>query len=236
MRRRLHSEGGFSLVELIVASAIGMVVLFGAFQLIDRATASNAEIAQREDALKRGNFGMERATMVLRSQVCLTSPSGVKPPISIGTANSITFFADLGDGSRNIAQYSLTFDPTARTLVQTREFGVGTYPELTFPGTSINRFTLLRNVGRYTKPDGTVLPFLTYYAFDNTSPTGFKQITGDLTPETAVTVVKIGLNFQVLPDIGGRTAPASRGHVLQDTILVRSADISSQTGGPRCLI
>ena len=51
--------------------SIGMIVLLGAFMLLDRSFSASGQVADRADALQRGRQAMELMTRQLRSQVCL---------------------------------------------------------------------------------------------------------------------------------------------------------------------
>ena len=45
----------------------------------------------------------------------------------------MTFYADLGNGSKNVEQRKITYDATAKTITESVYPGTGVYPDLTFP-------------------------------------------------------------------------------------------------------
>ena len=92
---RLRDERGFTLIELLVAMVIGMIVLIAAFMVLDRTISASGQVADRSEALQRGRQAMELITRQLRSQVCV----GTTKPIVSGTDTSVSFYADLSDGS-----------------------------------------------------------------------------------------------------------------------------------------
>ena len=132
--RPRDNQAGFALTELIVAMTVGLIILLAAFLLLDRAHGASNEIADRQDAVQRGRQAMELLTRQIRSQVCL---GGFEEPITDGTNNSVTFYADLTDGSKNVERRTITFDPADGVNGTIKQFiypGAGTYPVLTFPG------------------------------------------------------------------------------------------------------
>src|ERR1700741_1774098 len=107
--RQLHTdESGFTLPELLTAMIVGMVVLFGAFMLIDHATSMSNAIANRQGASQRGRAAMEHVTTSLRSQVCLGEST---EPITAGNQNGVTFYANLSANPDSAQQRTLRYDP-----------------------------------------------------------------------------------------------------------------------------
>lgn len=90
-----HDERGFALTELLVAMTVGLIVLLAAFLLLDRAHSASREISDRQDAVQRGRQATEYLTRQIRSQVCLGNTT---EPITHGSADQVTFYADLSDG------------------------------------------------------------------------------------------------------------------------------------------
>ena len=136
IRRRLSDERGFTLVELLVAMTIGMMVLMAAFMLLDRTFVASGQVADRTEALQRGRQAMALITRQLRSQVCIGTTN---PPIVGGSnASSVSFYADLSDGSVNAKQRTLTLDPPrpARITESVRRRSRD-LSDLTFAGTPV---------------------------------------------------------------------------------------------------
>ena len=71
MSRRLRSEAGFSLPELLITLTIAGVIMLAAFALVEFVMKRTAEAEQRVEATQRGRIGMDMITRQLRSQVCL---------------------------------------------------------------------------------------------------------------------------------------------------------------------
>jgi prepilin-type N-terminal cleavage/methylation domain-containing protein len=163
MSRRLRSEGGFTLPELLTTMWIAGVIMLAAFALVDFVMKRTAEAEQRVEATQRGRTGMDMITRQMRSQVCLN----VAPPIVQGTADSIQFYTDLGNSTASSLpeRHTLTFNAAAGTMTEAVEKPNATNP-VTWkaPTTKI----MLSGITRDTDAAGNPIPIFQYRGFDNT--------------------------------------------------------------------
>lgn len=165
MRARLRSEGGFTLIEMVVACMVGMVVLFALLNLLDSAQNASSRTVARVDGTQRGRVAMEQVTQRLRSQICLGSavPLIVTDTASPTDANSVTFYSDLGNGSDFLPEkrriYVSGTDLKERVIA-----GTGLPPSTTFTSTPRDRI-LMQNIKPVVQ-NGVNLPYFRYYAFD----------------------------------------------------------------------
>ena len=203
MLARVHKdESGYSLTELLVAMTVGLIVLFAAFLLLDTANSTSAQHRDRQDAVQRGRAAMELLTRQVRSQVCL---GAAVQPITYGDPNTVTFYADLTDGSKNVERRKITFDATAKTITEYVYPGTGVYPDLTFPVAPAQTRVLLTKVERATN-GGTPIAFLRYYAFDAAgAPGALRQLPTPLSAANAPLVVMVKIAYKALP---GHEEPA----------------------------
>ena len=223
-------ESGYSLTELLVAMTVGLVILFAAFLLLDTANSTSAQIADRQDAVQRGRATMELLTRQVRSQVCL---GAAVQPITYGDPNTVTFYADLTDGSQNVERRRITFDATAKRITQDRYPGVGTYPDLTFPAAPAETRLLLTKVERAT--NGVIpVAFLRYYAFDAAgAPGALRQLPTPLSAADSPLVVMVKVAYKAFPDTRN---PRERDSTsFYNDVYVRLANPTAPTTGPRCL-
>ena len=239
VRRRVHmlrsDESGFTLVELLAAMSIGLIVLMGAFFLLDRATSVSQELTNRQDALQRGRLAMEKIVRDLRSQVCLGDEN---EPITTAENNKVTFYVDLSDGSRTIEQRTIRYVPTSPpatspgNLYEDVYAGAGVYPTLTFTGAPQTR--LLVSGVEPILDNGVPRPILRYYAFKPAGlPGDLELLTAPLVPNDAVRTVMVKVGFVVRPE---RKAPKdAEKTTLESDIYVRLADPSRPLEGPRCV-
>lgn len=233
---RLRAEQrGMTLIELVIGISIALVVTFASFAVLDRATRASHEVVDRQEALQRGRLAIELITRQLRSQVCLGETA---EPITYGDGDTVSFYADLSDGSQNVARRTLTFLPpegeALGRIVEDVRFGVGEYPDLTFPGTPDSSKVLLGNAERAESSAGQALPVFSYYAFQPGSPTGdLEQLDVPLSAEDASRTIMVHVSFTTLPD---RERPSDRDALtLQDNVYVRIADPTRPLEGPRCI-
>jgi len=91
-RRLRRDEHGFTLVELLAAMAIGMVVLFGTFALLDLSVESQAQTADRVDAVQRARRGMDQVTQRVRSITCLVDD---QPALLSAGDDELRFYSSL---------------------------------------------------------------------------------------------------------------------------------------------
>jgi prepilin-type N-terminal cleavage/methylation domain-containing protein len=169
LRRRLRSERGFTLIEMLVASAIGLVVLTVMLTLLDSSQNASSRVVARVDGTQRGRVAMEQVTQRLRSQICL----GAATPLIIGDttlptdANSVTFYSDLGNGSDFLPEkrriYVSGTDLKERVIA-----GAGLPPNTTFTATPRDRI-LMQNIKPVVQ-NGANLPYFRYFMFDTATP------------------------------------------------------------------
>ena len=230
---RRSGEGGYTLIEILIGMTVGLFVIMASWAVLDRATVASHEIADRQEAVQRGRQAMELITRQLRSQVCLGESA---EPISFGDGDTITFYADLSDGSQNVARRTIAFEAPQDQPALIREEvypGFGTYPELTFQATPETSRALIEGVAR-AQSGGVDQPAFRYYAFQPGSPTGdLEELATPLSATDASRTVMVRIAFVSLPD---RTRPRDMdATTLQDDVYVRLADPTRPLEGPRCL-
>jgi prepilin-type N-terminal cleavage/methylation domain-containing protein len=231
MRRpRLRDERGFTLVELLTAISIGLLILFAAFAVLDRTISASGQIADRSEALQRGRQAMQLITRQLRSQVCV----GTTTPIVSGTDLSISFYADLTDGTpaNPINQRTLSYSATTDTITETVTPSSGTYPTLTFTGTPTS-LPLLTKVKQIL--DGSTLrAIFRYYGYQAGTTNGtLVQLSAPLsaTDLKRVALIKVGFrSFAVRPISNDKDST-----VLEDDVHTRTAVPTELQGAPECL-
>lgn len=235
LRDRLRrDQSGMTLVELTIGMAIGLVVTFASLTVLQQAEKASNEIADRQDAMQRGRLAMEDITRQLRSQVCLGTNA---EPISYGDGNKITFYADLSDGSQNVAKRTLTYTaPSGSTPGKITEelfSGTGSYPNLTFPSTA-TRTRVLLNGAKQVVSGSTPVPVFRYYAYQPGTPTGdLILLSTPLSAADASRTVKVTVAYVSTPL---RSKPRDfDATTLQNEVYVRLADPTRPQEGPRCL-
>jgi hypothetical protein len=159
--RRLRSEAGTSVVEMVIVTAVlglVMAVVIGAFVAVQRNVADQ-DI--RLENLDEGRVMMSTLSKSIRTAAILTGGSS---PFVIADANRLKFYGNLDTtGAPNLIEmYVDPSNPTAPVLIQKL-----TPPDkpITDPPTYNNGPTKVRFVGRYVT-NGPSAPMFSYYDVD----------------------------------------------------------------------
>ena len=225
--QRLRSHAGFTLPELLVAMAIGMLTVLAVVAILETSMKQSNAIAGRVNATQRGRIAMDAITRQLRSQVCL---SATVPAIISGDDDAVKFYVDLSNGTKPIEKRELRFDATKRTIREVT--WVGSPPPLTFPATATKDRLLLDDVYRRSWP-GEPTEIFRYYAFNTaTPPQPILRLPTPLSLTDAARVARIETGFTTLPP-RAKPSPASSA-TLQNEIYVRVADPNDPAPTPTC--
>lgn len=103
MRRRngrqiRQSPGGFTLLEMLVASSIFLVVLYAIYLVYDTSEANYRRGSAMWDVQSQARVAMERMAREIR-QAGFNSPVKPTDPVVIATDDTISLHADVGDGN-----------------------------------------------------------------------------------------------------------------------------------------
>ena len=159
--RTLRGEEGFTLAELVVAMALGIVVLTALVMLMDLTTREASRTFTRVDATQRARTKLARIENELQS-ACLTS--GVTPIQAGSTSSSLVFLSAYGKAAQptpiehNISLSSGTLTDSLYAVTG------GSAPNWTFSSTPYATNTLLTSVAQ----SGTV-PVFQYLAYQEVS-------------------------------------------------------------------
>ena len=200
----MSGEGGFTLVELLMTTLIGLIVLAGAMTLMVGTTRRADDAQARAATVQDARVGIDAVTRDLRTQSCLRTTSPPRPPIIAGTSSSITFYLDYGTGTER-RQIALAGDGALRVTRWADPSGAGT--------------SSARLLGDDFVP---TVPTFTYYAFDETDGTADAVVPTPLTAATAATVARIAVSLQARPR--GATRAGRGGTPIVDDVSVRLVD------------
>jgi hypothetical protein len=243
MRSRFAAEDGFTIIELLVAMTAGIAVIAAPMVLVGPATTHTSAAQDRVDSAQRARRGVEDMVTELRSGVCVplvtTAPSTTtKVPMVSGTDDSVTFYANLGTENALPERRVLTYDPTTRTIVETRYPATATSSAtaVSFATTGTTR-TLLENV----VPQDASTPIFTYWKYAVDTTTTPSVVTGMTKLSTSPSgLASADLPFVVQIDIAVRvrplraTADSKKDAVLQASATSRLADPLNATQGLQC--
>ncbi|HEY2601733.1 MAG TPA: prepilin-type N-terminal cleavage/methylation domain-containing protein [Thermoleophilaceae bacterium] len=219
---QLRKSDGFTLMELVVAMAIGMVILLAAFTVIDRAFFTNNTIKDREDSLQRGRVVLEQMTRQLRSLVCVNNTNAV----TAATDSSMSFYTYLGDPTLAATQlpewHTLTL---AGGTISEQDYKITSTSPITVAATPY-RTVKLTNATLAKDPDNPTqtLPLFRYYKYDPTQQgTGaLIQLGTPVSPSDQGVLADVKLSFVVSPT--GRSSVTPQSTTYSDDVLWRSPD------------
>lgn len=225
--RRPRGDGGFTLIELLVAMPIGLIVIMVALDLSTHAWQLNSTVTARQDALQRGRLTMELVTRQLRATVCLSTVTPARALVA-GSDATVTFFADLGDGSTPPQRRTLTLDGQARTIVQTETDGVGTPP--VFASAPQHTVQLMSGAAPVAG-----VPVLRYYAYVNGALSATPLPT-PLSPADAARTAYVSVTFTSVALIGANAGSATAdGTTFNNDVFTRTIDPMNARAGQACV-
>jgi hypothetical protein len=241
----LRDETGQTLPELMIATVIGLIVVFAAVLALQTSITQGSAIAQREDASQRGRIALEIMSRELRAQTCVpqsfSGGSTILPPIVSGTGTSITFYSDLTGGKLGPVKRTLAYVAGTGTgsppgkIVETDYQGAGLPPGTTFP--TLPTKTLL--IADRVVPISTSIPVFQYFQFAVSGTPGLDP-TPLATPLSAIDAaqavdVKVSfLSRGTASSTGANGNPNLYGSSFQDDVFTRAADPASPRKGVNC--
>ena len=249
--RRLAGEGGFTIIELMMAVSVGMIVILFTFNLLDSAGRASTETQNRVDSVQRGRVAMEQITQRLRSQVCLDSNT---PAVTYGDDDELRFYSELGGE---------TFAPEARRLRFDDPDGDGngdlnetvwntlaSPPADTYATPPTTTRNVLKGMMRSLEDEapadngegraiGDPVPVFRYYTFLGNNPaTPALRLQTPLSVADRARVVRIAIAFDSLPSRRQGAPTGTRSRVdtrFENDVFVRTADPTDPEHSPQCL-
>ncbi|MFZ1155372.1 MAG: prepilin-type N-terminal cleavage/methylation domain-containing protein [Solirubrobacteraceae bacterium] len=204
----LHDELGFTLIELVVALAAGVVVLLALFSILDISLRHTTAIQDRVQANQLGRVAMTKVVDELHSS-CL-SP-GFTPVQSESTPSEMRFVSSYGSTAVLATAYEHRIVFTAngkngKLVDKTYKSNSGSWPEFKFPTTPTSEVTLVNGVSE-SESGGKAIPIFEYYKYASASEsTGALPLNtieelkslaekGKLTTTTAHETASVKMNF-----------------------------------------
>jgi type II secretory pathway pseudopilin PulG len=247
--RSIGAEHGYTLIELVVSMAIGMIVILAAFSFLDFTSEDVARTTERVHVNQIGRTALERIMLELHS-ACV-APS-VNPVQVKSTGSVLRFISESGSQSALPVVH-------LREIIYTEKSGStpGTLVEKSYPSTSeVNgngeyKFSstatttiLLKGVRQTEEINKTKVfrPIFQYYRYYQKTDSEPKYGELDETPiaaekletaESVENITKVTVSFTLAPE---GTERSSFGHdrpvALEDSALFRLAPSSEASGNP----
>ncbi|HST54479.1 MAG TPA: hypothetical protein VLJ42_01115 [Solirubrobacteraceae bacterium] len=229
-RPRLRDERGLTLVEMLVATTSGMILLLALFAVLDVSLSQSSRVADKVDANQHARTAMEKIVLELHSSCVAASVVPVRPGSDDTT---IRFISQAGSASNFPTVDLHVIHLTGTDLIDdSYQSDAGTVaPAWTFPGAPTSSQTLLENV---SQSNGGVLPVFQYFRYYTAADAGGTLGAIDPTPlDTPLSAGDAQLASQVTVSFttgptSGSTEP-TRAINLSNTAVLR---FSPSSGDP----
>ncbi|MDX6713557.1 MAG: hypothetical protein QOH30_115 [Baekduia sp.] len=223
--RLVADERGFSLMELVVAMAIGSIVLTTLLGVFMNGMSNTTGVTDRIEATQRARIATDRVTTLLQAQVCVDGTS----PITDAQATTVTFTANIGDVLANPVRYTFRYDTPSKTLWEDDFLPTMVNGTPTYAAPPSRSRVLISNV----EPVNGA--FFTYYAFDATTGlvNASAPLFAPLTNADEQRVVRVGTGMVALPERTKANADP-RATTITGQAIVGGADPANPDKGPKC--
>ena len=251
-RSRLRDERGYSLIELMMATAAGLVVCLTAFTILLTSLQFAQADSDRVDADQQGSVAMERIVQALASSCVagqgsspvIGSPADLTgtgpylittprvPPYTVtgggpaSSASSITFLSTLSDlPNADPNEVTIYLSGSGSLMMATYPPVITTPPSWTFAASPSSTVTLLARAALAPGQTG----IFSYYGYDVTSDALVDSYSAspNVSQANAANVAKVGIQFQAQPtDTNSSTGSAVN---VADTVVLR---LSAATNTP----
>jgi prepilin-type N-terminal cleavage/methylation domain-containing protein len=239
LRRLRSDQSGFSLVELLMAMALGSIVLAALMTVFLNGITGTVKISDRTEALQRGRITMDRVTTLLNSETCLLNSDGTgQPPILNGQDSQVAFYASLGVVDSDPTIYRLRYDSASKRMWEERflpvnNAGVVTYP--TYPASP----DYSRLIGTNILPTTAGAPIFRYWQFITTDGPTLGMVDGTalatpLSTTSQFATVRITISFVTQPEHTSGSTTDLRATSLDGVATVGSANAGEPTKGVNC--
>lgn len=218
----MSDERGFTLVELLVAMAVGTIILLAAFNLIDRGTHATGRIAGRVEANQRARPVMQRIMDQLHSS-CVAD--NVTPIMAGSTATQMQFLTQTGS-TASITPDKHVITLAGTTLTDATYKASPTTPTITSSSTSwtfssavaSTRELLTGVASAMTGSPSVATPLFQYYAYVS-GQLSSTPLAVPLTAATAKTAAAVTVSFAATPSAA--RDDSHRAVTLSDTATMR---------------
>jgi prepilin-type N-terminal cleavage/methylation domain-containing protein len=221
----IRSERGFTLIELMVATALGLIVSTATLAIVISSVHLTSNYSDRVDATQEGREAMQRITQQLNSS-CVAS--GTAPILSTSDANDVWFYSALSD-SPTVQPSKVEISYTSGSLVMnTYAYSSGTSPaSWTFSSTAASS-VLLPNAEQYNST-----PIFQYYGYGSNGVLSSTPYTlGPTLGTSAATTAEVVITYQAEPtdNFTALGRPAS----FTDAVVLRLSPASGSTSNLPC--
>jgi prepilin-type N-terminal cleavage/methylation domain-containing protein len=253
-------EDGYTLVEVLIATAIGLIVSFAAFSVLEFTSSDASRITERAHADQTGRVALEKIMLQLHSACVAVN---INPIYAKSTGTAIKFVSETSPLNSNkepvsslstVRLHEIIYKPasggTEGTLTEKSWPSYGSTPNYLFHNTTETptERKLLKGIKQSINEKGeevAIFQYYRYYQTGDTIPTGHLTLPyGEINPaplsnkemektEEAESVAKITVSFTLAPEgKEGAFAKGDRPVPLEDSATLRLAPASEASSSP----
>ncbi len=211
-RLNLKDESGMTLIELLVATAAGVVVMFGVVTAFIVTLRETDRVASHVDANQRARTTMYKVIDELHS-ACIAS--GIAPVQGGSTGTSLNFIHQSGSAvspTPVLSKISLS----GTTLSQSDYAASGGAPNWTYSGTPSSTVQLMTGVSPISGSS-----IFSYYAYSNGQISSTPLSAAPLSSTDAAKTVQVSVAFKAAPTTTPIANDANAAAAVQDSALLR---------------
>jgi prepilin-type N-terminal cleavage/methylation domain-containing protein len=232
MTRLGTEEGGFTLVELLMALALGSMILTAVMMVFLTGIRATGRVTDRVEASQRSRLAMDRVITLLNSQTCVYASDGSSVPITDGQAQQVTFYANLGLVNADPIRYRLRYDSAAKSLYEDRWIPTRDKNDnAVYPAAISKTMTVGTNLVP-TLAGGVVFQYFQFNPADGTIDPAPMATTAGLSDNDRSKAVRVGATFAALPE--KTTLLNLTSTTVTGAATVGSAEGSDPTKGVNC--
>jgi prepilin-type N-terminal cleavage/methylation domain-containing protein len=241
MTRRidLRSESGFTLVEMMVATVMGVIVSAATLAIVISSVNLTSNYTDRVDATQQGRLAMQKITQALNSSCVSPSlppilPNTVDPANTISAisdSNNVWFYSSLSDGA-TISPNLVEISYTGSSLVMktyANSSPLASAPNWTFssPPTSL----VLLPYATQATVSGVTEPVFQYFGYSSGTISTVALAT-PLATTTAAATAQVTITYEAIPSSGWSANSQGRTATFADSVVLRLTPASSTSSTP----
>jgi prepilin-type N-terminal cleavage/methylation domain-containing protein len=247
-----REQDGFTLIEMLVAMAIGLIVCLAAFALLSVTTSDVGRINERTQASQSGRVGLEKIMAELHSACVAVTVN----PIQAGsTATTIKFISESSplntlnepvSSLKTVRLHEIAYSPggsSQGTLVEKSWHSTGEPPEYKFNTAETPTETVLMT-GVEESGSTPIFQYFRYYKKNDAAVEQGHANVGQLDPARvenlstkmeAERIVEVTVSFSALPERKeGKGYDRGRSVALEDSAVFRLAPSSEASENEPC--
>jgi len=235
----LRSESGFTLVEMMVATVMGIVVSAATLAIVISSVHLTSNYTDRVDATQQGRLAMQKITQALNSSCVSPSlppilPNTVDPANTISAisdSSNVWFYSSLSDGatiSPNLVEISYTGSSLVMKTYANSNL-LASAPNWTF-SSSPTSVVLLPYATQATVA-GVAVPVFQYFGYSSQTISTSAFAT-PLAAADAAATAQVTINYEAVPSDGWSANSQGRTASFSDSVVLRLTPASSTSSTP----